>query len=192
MKTYKLVLIMVSLILCYGDISAQTSRRYSNNGAKVSKTEKNKPNNRAKIDKSVLETTTVTEIMIVDAETGEKSPEWSAEDMDTTDTIWTAVEESAEFPGGVSALSKWISENINYPQDAYNNDIEGRTVIKFVIWKDGSIRDPVVLKSALNRDLDAEALRIVQSMPKWIPAKNLGVYVNSYFNLPIVFKLNHD
>lgn len=102
--------------------------------------------------------------------------------------IFTAVEQQAEFPGGMGALMKWLSNNIRYPESAQQNDIQGRVVVKFVVEKDGSIGNPTIVKG-VDRDLDREALRVVGKMPKWQPGKNNGVAVRSYFNLPVTFKL---
>lgn len=107
------------------------------------------------------------------------------------DEIFVAVEQPAEFPGGLDALMKWLSQNIIYPETAIKKDIQGRVVVKFVVEKDGSIGHAEIARS-VDKDLDAEALRVVYKMPKWKPGKNSGVTVRSYFNLPITFKLQND
>ena len=104
------------------------------------------------------------------------------------DEIFVAVEQQAEFPGGQAALMKWLSTNIRYPEAAAQNDIQGRVVVKFVVEKDGSIGKAEIVRG-VDKDLDREALRVVQKMPKWQPGKNNGVAVRSYFNLPVTFKL---
>ncbi len=105
--------------------------------------------------------------------------------------IFTAVEQQAEFPGGTSALMKWLSNNIRYPESAQQNDIQGRVIVKFVVEKDGSIGAVTILKG-VDRDLDREAIRVVKKMPKWQPGKNNGVAVRSYFNLPVNFRLQNQ
>lgn len=102
--------------------------------------------------------------------------------------IFTAVEQQAQFPGGQAALMKWLSSNLRYPERAQQNDIEGRVIVKFVVNTDGSTEQASILKG-VDKDLDAEALRVVKRMPKWQPAKNNGVTVRSYFTLPVTFKL---
>lgn len=102
--------------------------------------------------------------------------------------IFVAVEKPAEFPGGQAALMKWINNNVRYPEAAQQNDIQGRVVVKFVIEKDGSISHAEIARS-IDKDLDREALRVVNKMPKWEPGKNNGVAVRSYFNLPVTFRL---
>ncbi len=105
--------------------------------------------------------------------------------------IFVAVEQQAEFPGGQGALMKWLSNNIRYPESAQQNDIQGRVIVKFVVEKDGSIGKTEILKG-VDKDLDREALRVVKKMPRWQPGKNNGVAVRSYFNLPVVFRLQNQ
>ena len=105
--------------------------------------------------------------------------------------IFVAVEQPAEFPGGQAALMKWLSQNIRYPEAAQQNDIQGRVVVKFVVEKDGSVGHAEIARG-VDKDLDREALRVVNKMPKWQPGKNNGVAVRSYFNLPVTFKLQNQ
>ena len=100
-------------------------------------------------------------------------------------------EKQPEFPGGQGALMKWLSQNVRYPETAQQNDVQGRVIVKFVVEKDGSIGTATILKG-VDKDLDREALRVVKKMPKWQPGKNNGVAVRSYFNLPVVFKLQNQ
>lgn len=104
--------------------------------------------------------------------------------------IYTAVEQPAEFPGGQSALMTFLSNNIRYPEAAQQNGISGRVIVKFVVEKDGSISSASVVKG-VDKDLDAEAVRVVRRMPKWKPGKNSGQPVRSYFTLPVSFKLSN-
>ena len=105
--------------------------------------------------------------------------------------IFVAVEQPAEFPGGQAALMKWLSNNIRYPEAAQQNDIQGRVVVKFVVEKDGTVAHAEIARG-VDKDLDREALRVVNKMPKWQPGKNNGVAVRSYFNLPVTFKLQNQ
>lgn len=118
----------------------------------------------------------------------ERTANESAGDEDP-DRIFKVVEEVAEFPGGQNGLMQWLSSNIRYPDDAQLDHAEGRSVIRFVVEKDGSISNVDVLKRC-DPSLDAEALRVVRSMPAWLPAKNGGKPVRSYFVLPVTFRLN--
>ena len=108
-----------------------------------------------------------------------------------TEKIFVNVEEPAEFPGGERALIKWLKDNINYPESAKKNGIEGRVVVQFVVEEDGSIEQASIIKG-VSQDLDREALRVVLKMPKWHPGKNDGISVRSYFNLPITFRLSTE
>lgn len=107
------------------------------------------------------------------------------------DQIFQAVEQPAEFPGGQSALMKWLSSNIRYPESAQQNGVSGRVVVKFVVEKDGSISGATIVKG-VDKDLDQEALRVVKRMPKWQAGKNNGQAVRSYFTLPVTFKLQNQ
>lgn len=103
--------------------------------------------------------------------------------------IFIDTEQMPGFPGGDTALMKWLRENTNYPAGAVARSIQGRVVVRYVILSDGSITDVQIVKS-LDRDCDREAIRVVEAMPKWIPGKQGGKPVNVYFTLPIVFKLS--
>ena len=110
---------------------------------------------------------------------------------ETEEEIWVAVEQQAEFPGGVQALMKWLTENLRYPEEAQENEIEGRVVVKFIVEKDGSVSNVTVVRG-VHKALDSEAFRVVRSMPAWEPGRNEGEPVRSYFNLPITFRLTPE
>ena len=105
-----------------------------------------------------------------------------------TDEVFKVVEVDPEFPGGEEALYKYLAENIKYPVMAKNNKVEGRVYITFVIEKDGTVSDAKVLRSD-NEELNAEALRVINAMPKWKPGTQRGVPVRVQYNIPITFKL---
>lgn len=107
------------------------------------------------------------------------------------DEVFVAVEQQAEFPGGMPALMKWLSNNIRYPEAAQQNDVQGRVIVKFIVEKDGSVSQAQIVKG-VDKDLDKEALRVVNKMPKWQAGKNNGVAVRSYFTLPVNFKLQQQ
>lgn len=98
--------------------------------------------------------------------------------------IFTVVETMPEFPGGQSALSKYISNNLNYPESAKINGVSGRVFVSFIINKDGTISDVKIMKS-VNEQLDAEAIRVIKSMPNWKPGKQRGEPVRVQYNMPI-------
>lgn len=107
------------------------------------------------------------------------------------ENAFDVVEEMPEFPGGMSALMQFLSQNIKYPEDALKNNKQGRVVASFVIQKDGSIADAVVNRSAWP-SLDAEALRVIRAMPKWKPGKQGGKVVRVKFTMPINFSIPAD
>lgn len=102
--------------------------------------------------------------------------------------VYSTVDEPAEFPGGQVAMMKWINNNLRYPATSQENNVQGRVMVKFIVEKDGSVSNPVI-ERGVDKDIDAEALRLVKRMPKLQPAKNSGKSVRSYFTIPITFKL---
>lgn len=94
----------------------------------------------------------------------------------------------AYYPGGEESLYKWLTEHIQYPECAKDQGIQGRVMVRFVVEKDGSISNAIVTRSP-DEDLSREAIRVVRSMPKWKPARQGSRIVRSYFNLPIMFRL---
>ena len=92
------------------------------------------------------------------------------------------------FPGGTAALMKFLSENVKYPEQAEKDSIQGRVVCKFTVGEDGSISDITVAKS-VHPLLDAEAVRALSLMPKWIPGKQNGQPSKANYTLPITFRL---
>lgn len=105
------------------------------------------------------------------------------------DKPFDVVEQMPEFPGGKEALMKFISENVKYPKEAEEKGLQGRVVVRYVIEKDGSISEVEIAKS-VNEYLDAEAIRVVNAMPKWIPGKQKGEPVRVKFTIPITFRLS--
>lgn len=103
--------------------------------------------------------------------------------------IFQVVETMPEFPGG--SPTAWINKNIKYPVLAQENGISGKVYISFVIEKDGSISDVKVARGQ-DASLDKEALRVVNSMPKWKPGKQRGKPVRVAYTLPINFQLSNN
>ena len=103
--------------------------------------------------------------------------------------IFVVVEVQPEFPGGNAAMMNFITENIRYPKEAHEKGIQGRVITKFIVRKDGSI-DSVQIARGVDPLLDAEAIRVVESMPTWKPGKQRGQPVNVMFTLPVVFRLD--
>jgi protein TonB len=94
-----------------------------------------------------------------------------------------------QYPGGPNEMMKYIQENIKYPQSAKANKIEGRVYVTFVVEKDGSITNAAVIRG-FDKECDAEALRVVSSMPKWNPGQQDGKNVRTQFTIPIIYKFN--
>ena len=106
------------------------------------------------------------------------------------DKIFTIVEQKPAFEGGDAALVKYLSQNLQYPRLALENDISGTVVVQFVVNTDGSIVNMNILRD-IGGGCGEEALRVVRGMPKWQPGKQRGKPVRVQFNLPIKFQLQH-
>jgi TonB family protein len=98
------------------------------------------------------------------------------------DSIYESIDDWPKFPGGEFALFTYINENIKYPK----TNIRGKVIVRFEVTKTGEIGRSEILQS-LDPVLDDEALRVVKSLPKWIPGKHKGKYVNVWYILPINF-----
>lgn len=102
--------------------------------------------------------------------------------------VFRAVEQMPVFPGGEVALMKWLSNNIQYPPAAMENNVQGRVVVQFVVTKTGAIGEVKVVRS-VDRDLDNEAIRVCKKLPKFTPGRMNGQAVNVWYTLPVQFKL---
>jgi len=97
-----------------------------------------------------------------------------------------------EFPGGTDSLYKFLESNLTYPEDAKKDSIQGRVICRFTIDTDGSITDIRVLRS-VHPSLDAEAVRVLSAMPKWVPAETDGnKKIKCKYTFPVVFKMDTD
>lgn len=137
---------------------------------------------------------------------------------DDDDPVFEVTEEPAQYPGGQAALMQFLAQNIRYPKIAAENGVQGRVLVQFVIEKDGSLSNfavvkksgDIITKNAQNGitvnaqgsateeskipqeafdALNAEAVRVLREMPKWIPAKQRGQEVRMRYTLPITFRL---
>lgn len=113
-----------------------------------------------------------------------------ADPEDDENYVFQVVEKQPEFPGGNEALIKYLGQNIKYPTVAAQNGIQGRVVCRFTVKRDGSVGDVEVVRKGDHPSLDREAIRVIESMPKWKPGQQRGKAVNCKFTLPVVFKLN--
>ena len=113
-----------------------------------------------------------------------KVPAKSTEEQEPFDMV----EQMPEFPGGVQALMQFLYENIRYPEAAQTAGKEGRVVVQFVVEADGTVSSAKVVRS-ISEELDAEALRVVNAMPRWTPGKHKGKAVRVKYTLPVSFRL---
>ena len=111
------------------------------------------------------------------------------EEVVVEDEIFVIVEENPQFPdGGTAGLLQYLGKNIKYPTIPQENGTQGRVTVQFVVNKDGSIVDVKVIRG-VDPYLDKEAVRVISTMPKWIPGKQRGVPVRCKFTVPVTFKL---
>ena len=103
--------------------------------------------------------------------------------------VFDVVEQMPKFPGGDNGLMTFLKNTIKYPEAAEKAGKQGRVVVVFVVNTDGSISDAKVVRS-VSEELDAEALRVINAMPKWTPGKQNGKDVRVKFTLPVSFRLN--
>jgi len=102
--------------------------------------------------------------------------------------IFLVVENMPEFPGGESAMYKFIGKNIEYPRMAKESGISGRVFVTFVVEKDGSVTDVKILRG-IGGGCDEEAVRVIKKMPRWSPGKQRGKPVRVQYRMPIKFTL---
>ena len=134
------------------------------------------------VQKQVMEGTKVE----VKAETGEDTAQIKS--AEPTDKVYQVVEQMPTFKGGDAALMKYLSENIRYPEAAEKAGEQGRVVVSFTVEKDGAVADVKVARS-VTPTLDAEAVRVIKAMPKWVPGKQDDQLVRVRYNVPVSFKL---
>ena len=134
------------------------------------------------VQKQVMEGTKVE----VKAETGEDTAQIKG--AEPTDKVYEVVEQMPTFKGGDAALMKYLSENIKYPEAAEKAGEQGRVVVSFTVEKDGAVADVKVARS-VTPTLDAEAVRVIKAMPKWVPGKQDGQFVRVKYNVPVSFRL---
>ena len=137
---------------------------------------------KTKVQEQVMEGTKVE----VKAETGEDTAQ--IKNAEPTDKAYEVVEQMPTFKGGDAALMKYLSENIKYPEAAEKAGEQGRVVVNFIVEKDGAVSNVKVVRS-VTPTLDAEAVRVIKAMPKWVPGKQDGKLVRVKYNVPVSFRL---
>ena len=105
-------------------------------------------------------------------------------DTATDDKVYEVCEQMPIFEGGDAALLKYLRENLKYPDKTKDRGVQGRMVVGFIVEKDGSLTNVKVLR-AVDIALDAEVLRVIKGMPKWIPGRQNGKRVRVRYLLPI-------
>ena len=100
----------------------------------------------------------------------------------------TEVDKLAEYVGGSAAMTKYLVSNLKYPEEAVKSKTTGKVIVSFVVTKDGKVTKATV-KRGVSKELDQEAVRVVSSMPNWIPAEKDGKKVDSEMILPVAFAL---
>ncbi len=110
------------------------------------------------------------------------------EEEEETAEVFFIVEDMPEFPGGEMALRAFIGNAIKYPVIAQENGIQGKVYVTFVVGKDGSVSNATIARG-VDASLDKEALRVVNTLPKWKPGKQRGKPVNVSYTVPINFQL---
>jgi TonB family protein len=101
------------------------------------------------------------------------------------------VDKTPEFPGGNDALIKFLGKELKYPKEARDQGISGVVVSRFVVEKDGSISNPVIIRD-IGGGCGEEVLRVISTMPKWKPGEQRGQPVRVQFNLPVSFRFTDD
>ena len=111
-----------------------------------------------------------------------------AVDMYDAPVDFRVVEDLPQFPGGAVEFMKWLTKNLKYPPSAQQRKVQGRVVAQFIVNKDGSISDLVLVEKA-SPELDREALRVLRMMPKWTPGVMDAKPCRTKVCIPVVFKL---
>ena len=108
--------------------------------------------------------------------------------------VYFIVPKMPEFPGGDSALRRFITDNLKYPEEAKESCMSGKVFVQFIINKNGEVENPQIARG-VEPALDKEAIRVIQSLPKWKPGQNKSKYDNEWvpvrvsFTIPVDFKL---
>ena len=118
----------------------------------------------------------------------EEVEEETLENTLVEESVFDAVEQMPEFPGGRDQLNKYYERNLRDPEVAIENGIQGRVIVQFIVNTDGSISDATVIRS-VDPACDEEALRVINSMPHWTPGQTNGKNVRVRYTLPVTFRL---
>jgi periplasmic protein TonB len=126
--------------------------------------------------------------VVVDPDAGPKKEEVVEVKPAEPEEVFTVVEQQPEFPGGTSKMYQYLGKNIQYPSAAQRANVTGKVFLAFVVNTDGSIQNVEVIKG-IGFGCDEEAVRVVRSMPRWLPGKQSGRPVRVKYTLPVSFTL---
>ncbi len=123
----------------------------------------------------------------------DKTKSYPVSNATPQDSVFIAVEHMPEFPGGTSAMTKWVMKNLSYPESAAYKGIQGNVICSYIIEKDGSVSDIQVVRS-IDPALDEEAKRVLMNLPKFTPGRHKGKEVRVKCSVPVRFTLsgNHS
>lgn len=145
---------------------------------------------------SMLTDASKAEITLSESKVSEKTSESGttekATQVEVDGKVYEIAEVMPEYEGGMMGLLHFIQLNIKYPKEAQDAKAQGKAVVQFVVTSTGKVADAQIKKSAGNEYLDAEAIRVVSSIPNFTPGKVDGKAVNCYYTIPITFKLQKD
>ncbi|MBX9188159.1 TonB family protein [Bacteroides sp. K03] len=192
---YLLFLPLAALLLIISNIEA-VARTTKNFAREVIQTVEKSTEQVTKATGQIPEQTTVEEVTIpketpVDIDITDKDPSATMQKVNTgDDDIFDVVEEMPVFPGGQTGLMEFIAKNLRYPVKAQKEGIQGRVIARFIVEKDGSVSNLAVARRSVSSELDAEAIRVLSTMPKWTPGKQRGKEVRVKYTVPIAFRLS--
>ena len=112
----------------------------------------------------------------------------SSKSREMNEQVFTVVEKMPSFPGGDAELLKYIATNIKYPEESQDNGEQGRVICSFIVGRDGSVNNPEVLRGVTPL-LNEEAVRVINTMPRWNPGMQRGKAVAVKYTVPITFRL---
>ena len=187
---YLLFLPLAALLLIISNIEA-VARTTKNFAREVIQTVEKSTEQVTKATGQIPEQATVEEVTIpkeipADIDITDKDPSAIMQKVNTgdDDDIFDVVEEMPVFPGGQTGLMEFIAKNLRYPV------IQGRVIARFIVEKDGSVSNLAVARRSASSELDAEAIRVLSTMPKWTPGKQRGKEVRVKYTVPIAFRLS--
>jgi periplasmic protein TonB len=158
----------------------------------IKKDEEVKDENQLKSQEDLNKTTTAISIADVKGKDNGKvdiaDVKQAVTQEDVEEKVYTVIEQMPVFPGGETELLNYINKNIKYPVIAQENGIQGKVILRFVVSKTGQVDKVEVIRS-LDPACDKEAVRVVKTLPKFIPGKQNGINVAVWYTLPVTYRL---